>query len=854
MKTAHNLWRDLLRQVRLFTFAVLILTSLPLAAQVPSLINYQGRLTDGLGNLVSGNRTMAVRLYDAASGGNLTYEESLGMVSVANGTYSFQFGASGNGIVSVLSGQDYLALTVNGTEESTRTRLLAVPYALKAKQSEDAQALAATVAQLGSGVSSLETQASSIALELDGLGQNLTAFDTQISSTSGNLSSLEQRMSALEGGVGLLSGNLSSLSLQTQTLESQIEPINNTVSTFSSNMSSLGSQLAQSRQSVAQLQSLVAAMSEILQLGPPALPSGYPPEGMVAVRGGRLPSISELGPVNVGSFFIGRYEVWAAEWNRVLSWALTNGYQIGYGSASGGGHPIRNVSWYDVAKWCNAKSEMEGLVPAYILEGAIFKTGNVTMNPMGYFTERLNVTRDHTANGYRLPSAAEWEWAARGGVLSQNYTYSGGNNLDEVAWHYGNSAGADYYWGGGQNYSADYPDNRGTWPVGQKLPNELGLYDMSGNAWEWCDDLVSYTYESWSPGGGMITDFLRIQRGGSFAAQDPDRWSNVSPLRLKSPPGWVQEAVKTHESGFRVARNSGNSSHTIPQPVEPPPSQALPDFVGVQGGQLPSISELGPVNVGSFFIGRYEVWAAEWNRVLSWALTNGYQIGYGSASGGGHPIRNVSWYDVAKWCNAKSEMDGRQPAYILEGAIFKTGNVTMGPMYSTERLNVTRDHTANGYRLPSAAEWEWAARGGVLSQNYTYSGGNNLGEVAWHYGNSAGADYYWGGEPNNTFYPDNRGTWPVGQKLPNELGLYDMSGNVGEWCDDLVSYTYESWSPGGGMITDFYQIQRGGSFTSQDPEAMSNVSILQLKSPPYWVQEAVKTHELGFRIVYDVEP
>ena len=142
----------------------------------------------------------------------------------------------------------------------------------------------------------------------------------------------------------------------------------------------------------------------------------------------------------------------------------------------------------------------------------------------------------------------------------------------------------------------------------------------------------------------------------------------------------------------------------------------------------------------------------------------------------------------------------------------------------------------------------------VLSQNYTYGGGNNLDDVAWHYGNSAGAESYWGSGPNYSAYPDGRGTWPVGQKLPNELGLYDMSGNVGEWCDDLVSYTYESWSPGGGMITDFYQIQRGGSFTSQDPEPMSNVSILQLKSPPYWVQEAVKTHELGFRIVYDVEP
>ena len=135
MKTANTLWRDLLRQARLLPLAAFFI-SLPLSAQVPSLINYQGRLTDGSGQPVTGNRTMAVRIYDTASGGNMTYEETLGTVAVGNGTYSFQFGASGNGVVTVLSGQDYLALSVNGTEESTRTRLLAVPYALKAMKSE----------------------------------------------------------------------------------------------------------------------------------------------------------------------------------------------------------------------------------------------------------------------------------------------------------------------------------------------------------------------------------------------------------------------------------------------------------------------------------------------------------------------------------------------------------------------------------------------------------------------------------------------------------------------------------------------------------------------------------------------
>jgi hypothetical protein len=123
------------------TACILLLSAFTLHAGVPNLINYQGRLTDAQGNPVTGNRTMVVRVYDAPTGGNMTYEENIGTVAVANGTYSFQFGGAGDGIIGVLVGvSDYLALSVNGAEQSTRTRFLAVPYALK---SADAQVLLA---------------------------------------------------------------------------------------------------------------------------------------------------------------------------------------------------------------------------------------------------------------------------------------------------------------------------------------------------------------------------------------------------------------------------------------------------------------------------------------------------------------------------------------------------------------------------------------------------------------------------------------------------------------------------------------------------------------------------------------
>ena len=279
MKIANTLWRDLLRHVRLFPLAALF-TALPLAAQVPSLINYQGRLTDAQGQPVIGNRTMAVRIYDAASGGNMTYEETLGTVAVGNGTYSFRFGSGGAVVVSanetiattngthqvfsgtlqgtpssgtpslsdgaytwtasggsshsdafsvtyngtakrfqvvylsqvplagraivatyqtteqetidasLANGEAYLALSVNGTEESTRTRLLAVPYALKAKESEtsaDAQALVQQVGELEAETTALGTSVQTVAAALSA---NVTAVQGQTQSVNATVSGL----------------------------------------------------------------------------------------------------------------------------------------------------------------------------------------------------------------------------------------------------------------------------------------------------------------------------------------------------------------------------------------------------------------------------------------------------------------------------------------------------------------------------------------------------------------------------------------------------------------------------------------------------------------------------------------
>ncbi|PID26664.1 MAG: hypothetical protein CR982_08945 [Candidatus Cloacimonadota bacterium] len=218
---------------------------------------------------------------------------------------------------------------------------------------------------------------------------------------------------------------------------------------------------------------------------------------------------SPVHSVTLNSFYISKYEVTQEEYENLMDENPSN--------YIGENKPVENITWYQAVSYCNKLSAMEGLEECYSGFGE-------------------DISCDFTKNGYRLPTEAEWEYAARGGIHNtDNFRYSGCNEIDELG---------DYAW-----YEPNSSNQ--THNVGGKEPNQLGIYDMNGNVWEWCNDWYDGNYydnsENTNPTGPNSGSY-RIIRGSSWGYYHQ---SCRVASRNSELPGNV-----TNDIGFRVVRSA----------------------------------------------------------------------------------------------------------------------------------------------------------------------------------------------------------------------------------------------------------------------------------------------------------
>ena len=501
--------------------------------------------------------------------------------------------------------------------------------------------------------------------------------------------------------------------------------------------------------------------------------------------------------------------------------------------------PATMISYNDLVVWCNALSELMGKEAVYYKESS-FKTilkdaGERAVNSSyvlkGEALDCHNAKAKPTADGYRLPREKEWELAAKWqGTEDKGNSKSLTSNSGIYYFTKGDSLS-----GASSNFRDEQACNKVAWykknsgnkahVIGEKSEgaNALGLFDMSGNVAEFT--------ASRKAGGHTL-------KGGSFNNVLADC---ITTYKIETKPEEKWDVV-----GFRLC--SGVQGELLSN-HEPNDIDALINFPSFTGEiKIPTaIDDSDSEKIkATFKIGKYEVCNKLFIEVLDWANENGYTFAYEKKTIAKEdelkPVANVTWYDVVVWCNAYSEKKNLTPCYYDKTKV----NILKSSKEDkwNEIFEVSIKEGSTGYRLPSIYEWIAVARlrednvNAVEGKSFTstdgktyyFTKGNAVSGAFLNYDDEIERDLYSINRYNSDF-----STAIIGSKKPNFLGVFDMSGNVWEWCFEHESDSTERYcaNMGGGFVGEkFYQLSIG------------NVEPTDIFNAPQ-----TKNKDLGFRVV-----
>ena len=418
---------------------------------------------------------------------------------------------------------------------------------------------------------------------------------------------------------------------------------------------------------------------------------------------------------------------------------------------------------------------------------------------------------------YALPTESQWEYACRAGTTTE---YSFGDDESKLG---------DYTWWGGHQGNGNATSEQYAHAVGMKKPNPWGLSDMHGNLWEWCADRYGDHRAGGPNPAGPATGSTRVIRGGcwSYLAED----CRSAFCRMHDP------SYRNCSLGFRICLRSDVMPTPDPQiPVNDSPAVSL---IGTKAGDLREITLPGNVTLkqvwcppGTFMMGTPLVtndeasmqvtltqgfWLATTEVTQSqWTTVMGAASKPWSRQTGGREGPNFPASDISHGVNADGTIDADSATAFCE-------------KLTESELQAGRLPSRWKYSLPTEAQWEYACRAGTKTK---YSFGDNesqLSKYAW-----------WGGIDGNGNAKTERYAHAVGTKQPNPWGLFDMHGNLFEWCSDGYAGKLQGGKNPAGLSTSSYRMKRGGSWSGTAARCRS--ADREADAPSY------RVYNLGFRV------